>query len=154
MNNFHTQNDFAPVVAQLVRQHGRVEWKEIYSYIENTFDLTVDDFDIINKGGSPCQRWKQIVENLSNNKVLVREYTDIVRVEKGFATSAYLEQSGIEVLKMSDIVNDLLSSTPMAMMALDIITSHEDENILADRYNIQLRTIHFIRFNEQYFSFQ
>lgn len=88
-------SDFAPTVAQYIRQHGFGYWAEIFQHVERTLTLTDDDWFALDS--NPDQpRWQRIIINLKSNRVLVKQYRDLIQIDGGFATQQYAADNHLQ----------------------------------------------------------
>lgn len=90
----HTEEDFAPIVAQYVRTHGIAEWADIFLHVESKLPLDAEDYAGLDSDDLP--RYHRIIRNLKSNRTLVIANGDIINISGGFATGQYAKDNHIE----------------------------------------------------------
>lgn len=90
----HTEEDYAPIVAQFVRTHGIAEWADIFIHVESVLTLDAEDRARLDSDG--LIRFHRIIRNLKSNRTLVNMNADIINVSRGFATAQFAKENNIE----------------------------------------------------------
>lgn len=90
----HTEDDYAPIVAQFVREHGIAEWADIFIHVESILPLDTEDYAGLDSDDRP--RYQRIIRNLKSNRTLVITFADIINVSRGFATVHFARDNNIE----------------------------------------------------------
>lgn len=77
--------EFAHFIAPVIRKKGYMSTGEVKRFIEEFYDLTDDDKELIPSG---FPRWEQVVRNMKSNKVFYRfPELGVVHANRGFKES-------------------------------------------------------------------
>lgn len=94
---YHTEHDFAPVVANYIRNRGVADWEELRNLV--VLEFALNDEDLVQLPGSAYPtRWQSQLNNLGANKTIIRTYSDIVRIRNGFATKEYANEHQLQII--------------------------------------------------------
>jgi len=88
----HSENFFAPLVADYVRKNGQCQWSDLNDYIALNVNLSSEDLSLHDDNSIVYQR---TLLNLKSNKSLISEYSNIIHIASGFATIDYAKENNI-----------------------------------------------------------